>query len=159
MHYVRTTLILLVIYLALTGNLQLSNIVLGLLVAVIAALLLRPQRGRADLRRLPVALWSLIRYIAILGADVVKGGIGAARLVLDPKLPIRPGIITIDSGCQSELATALSAHALSIAPGELVLGIDAAGVLYVHCLDATHAAEYAAAAQALRSNLLSKIFI
>ncbi len=32
MHYVRTILILLVVYLALTGNLQLSNIVLGVLV-------------------------------------------------------------------------------------------------------------------------------
>lgn len=158
MHYIRTILVLLVIYLALTGNLQPSNIVLGALVAGVATLLLRPQPGRTDLRRLPAAAWALVRYIAILAADVVKSGIGVARIVLDPKLPIRPGIVAIDAGCCSELATALSAHALTITPGEMVIGIDEAGVMYAHCLDATHSAEYAAEAQAMRRDLLSKIF-
>jgi len=158
MHYIRTIFILLVIYLALTGNLQLSNIVLGLLVATVAALLLRPRPGRIDARRLPAALWASVRYVAILATDVVRSGIGVARIVLDPKLPIQPGIVAIHSGCTSELATALSAHALSITPGELVIGIDDKGVLYTHCLDATHAAQYAAEAQAMRRDLLSRIF-
>lgn len=159
MHYVRTILILLAVYLALTGNLQPSNIVLGVLVAGAASLLLRPQPGRMDVRRLPAAAWALVRYIAILGLDVVKSGVGVARIVLDPRLPIRPGIVAIESGCDSELATALSAHALSITPGELVIGIDDAGVMYTHCLDATHAAEYADGAQKMRRTLLSKIFV
>jgi len=158
MHFIRTILTLLVIYLALTGNLQASNVVVGVLVAGAATLLLRPQPGRMDLRRLPAALWATIRYIAILAADVVRSGVGVARIVLDPKLPIRPGIVAIASGCKSELATALSAHALSITPGELVIGISEDGVLYTHCLDATHSAEYAAQAQAMRRDLLSKIF-
>ncbi len=159
MHYIRTIFILLVVYLALTGNLQLSNIVLGALVATVATLLLRPQPGRMDLRRLPAAIWATIRYIAILASDVVKSGIWVARIVLDPKLPIQPGIVAIPSGCTSELGMALSAHALSITPGELVIGIGEDGVLYTHCLDATHAAEYAAEAQAMRRDLLSKIFV
>ncbi len=158
MHYIRTILILLVIYLALTGNLQLSNIVLGALVAGAATVLLRPQPGRMELRRLPAALWATVRYLAILGADVVKSGVGVARIVLDPKLPIRPGIIAIPSGCSSELGAALSAHALTITPGEMVIGIDEVGVMYAHCLDATRSAEYAAEAQAMRRDLLSKIF-
>lgn len=158
MHIIRTIFTLLVIYLALTGNLQASNVVVGALVAGAATLLLRPQPGRTDLRRLPAAAWALVRYIAILAADVVKSGIGVARIVLDPKLPIRPGIVAIDAGCCSELATALSAHALTITPGEMVIGIDEAGVMYAHCLDATHSAEYAAEAQAMRRDLLSKIF-
>jgi len=159
MHYIRTILILLVIYLALTGNLQASNIVLGTLVAGAATLLLRPQPGRMDLHRLPAAIWATIRYIAILAADVVKSGVGVARIVLDPALPIRPGIVAIPSGCSSELGTALSAHALTITPGEMVIGIDEDGVMYAHCLDATRSAEYAAEAQAMRRDLLSKIFV
>ncbi len=159
MHYVRTILILLVIYLALTGNLQFSNIVLGVVVSGLAALLLRPQRGRMQLRRLPAAIWATVRYIAILIMDVVKSGITVAAIVLDPALPIRPGIIAIASDCNSELGSALSAHALSITPGELVIGIDEDGVMYTHCLDATRSAEYVAAAQTMRQNLLSKIFV
>jgi multicomponent Na+:H+ antiporter subunit E len=159
MHIIRTILILLVIYLALTGNLQLANILLGGLVATAATLLLRPQPSRMDLRRLPAAAWAVARYIAILAADVVKSGISVARIVLDPALPIRPGIVAIDSGCDSKWGTALSAHAISITPGELVIGIGKDGVLYTHCLDATHSAEYAAEAQAMRQDLLSKIFV
>lgn len=158
MHYIRTILILLVIYLALTGNLQASNIVLGALVATIATALLRPQGGRMELRRLPPALWAIVRYIALLAADVVKSGLTVARIVLDPALPIQPGIVAIEAGCEGEWGTALSAHALSITPGELVIGVGEGGILYTHCLDATHSAEYAAEAQALRRELLSKIF-
>jgi len=122
MHIIRTILILLVIYLALTGNLQPSNVILGALVATGATLLVRPRGGPMDLRRLPAALWATVRYIAILAADVVKSGIGVARIVLDPALPIRPGIVAIDSECDSEWGTALSAHAISITPGEMVIG-------------------------------------
>lgn len=159
MHYARSILILLILYLAITGNLQASNIALGALVAAVATLLLRPLPGATDLRRLPSATWAMLRYIAILATDVVKSGIGVARIVLNPALPIRPGIIAIPSGCDSELGVALSAHAISITPGEVVIGIDDEGVLYAHCLDATHAAEYAAQAQAMRRDLLSKIFV
>lgn len=157
MHYVRTILALLVVYLALTGNLQLSNFVVGTLVAAAASLLLRPKPGRVDVRRIPGAAWATLRYLAILIRDIISSGLTVARIVLDPALPIRPGIIAIPSGCKSELATALSAHALTITPGELVIGIGPQGVMYTHCLDATHSAEYAAEAQALRRDLLSKI--
>jgi multicomponent Na+:H+ antiporter subunit E len=150
-------IVLLILYLAITGNLQFSNMVLGGIVATLAIVLLRPQPGRFTLRRLPVALLASIRYLVILIADIISSGIAVARVVLNPALPIRPGIIAIPSGCESELATALSAHALSVTPGELVIGIDEQGVLYTHCLDATHAADYIAQAQAMRRNLLSKI--
>ncbi|MGQ9768901.1 MAG: hypothetical protein ACUVSS_16680, partial [Anaerolineae bacterium] len=40
-----------------------------------------------------------------------------------------------------------------------VIGVGEGGILYTHCLDATHSAEYAAEAQALRRKLLSKIFV
>jgi multicomponent Na+:H+ antiporter subunit E len=158
MHYITTAVALLLVYLALTGNLQLSNLLVGALVAALVTILVRPARRSFEARRLPGALWATARYIALLAADVVKSGIGVARIVLDPKLPIRPGIIAVPSGCESELALALSAHALSITPGELVLGIEDGGTLYTHCLDATHSAEVVADLQALRRDLLSQIF-
>lgn len=158
MHYVSTGVALLLVYLALTGNLQPANIVVGAVIAAVVTALIRPAPRAMDLRRLPRALWATVRYIALLGADVVKSGFAVARIVLDPALPIRPGIIAVPSGCTSELAQALSAHALSITPGEVVIGIDDAGTLYTHCLDATHSAEIIADLQALRRNLLSQIF-
>jgi multisubunit Na+/H+ antiporter MnhE subunit len=146
------------VYLALTSNLEPSNLVVGLLVAAGLTALLRPPRGASDLRRLPAALLALGRYLLVVVVDAIKSGLMAARLVIDPALPVKPGIITIPSGCDSELATALSAHAITLAPGEMVVEIGEGGVMYTHALDATHAAEYVAEAQQLRRELLRKIF-
>jgi len=146
------------VYLALTTNLELGNVVLGLLVAVGLTRLLRPPRGTFDLRRIPGALWALGRYLFVVFYDAIKSGLVAARLVLDPALPVKPGIIAIPSDCDSELATALSAHAITLAPGEMVVEIGREGTMYVHALDATRAAEYVEEAQELRRELLRKIF-
>jgi multicomponent Na+:H+ antiporter subunit E len=146
------------VYLALTANLEWSNLILGLLIAAGLTRLLRPPRGSFELRRLPVALLALGRYLFIVAWDAIKSGLVAARLVLDPALPVKPGIVAIPSGCDSELATALSAHAITLAPGEMVVEIGEGGVMYTHTLDATQATDYVAEAQSLRSDLLRKIF-
>jgi multicomponent Na+:H+ antiporter subunit E len=146
------------VYLALTANLELGNLVLGLLIATGLTALLRPPRGTFDLRRLPDTLMALIRYLFVVILNAIKSGLVVARLVLDPVLPVKQGIIAIPSGCDSELATALSAHAITLAPGEMVVEIGEDGVMYTHALDATHAAEYVAEAQQLRRELLRRIF-
>lgn len=146
------------VYLALTANLELSNLVLALLIAAGLLLLMRPPRGSIQARRLPEAMLAMGRYVLIVLYDAVKSGLAVARILLDPALPVKPGIVAIPSGCRSELATALSAHAITLAPGEMVIEISDQGVMYIHTLDITHAAEYVADAQRMRRQLLSKIF-
>jgi multicomponent Na+:H+ antiporter subunit E len=89
---------------------------------------------------------------------MIQSAVQVGLLLLNPDLPIEPGIVALDAGCQSELGTALSAHAITLTPGEMVLGMDDQGVLYVHCLDTRQSAAYAVEAQRLRQELLSKIF-
>jgi multicomponent Na+:H+ antiporter subunit E len=146
-------------YLALTANLEVSNLVLGLLIAGGLTLLMQPRRGRFNLRRLPRAVLAVGQYALIVVYDAIKSGLAMARIILDPALPIKPGIIAIPSGCSSELATALSAHSITLAPGEMVIEISEDGVMYTHTMDVTHAAEYVADAQRLRRELLGDIFV
>jgi multicomponent Na+:H+ antiporter subunit E len=146
------------LYLALTSNLEPGNLVIGLMLATALTLLLRPQPARLDWRRAPMALLALGRYAAVVIRDAWRSGIGVARILINPELPIAPGIIAVPSGCTSELATALSAHAITLAPGEMVIAIDRDGVMYTHALDTAHSAEFIAQTQALRRHLLSKIF-
>jgi multicomponent Na+:H+ antiporter subunit E len=147
-----------VVYLALTSNLELSNLVLGLLIATGLTWLIRPVGGKVEVRRLPQAVLAMGQYTLILIFDAVKSGLAVARIILDPALPVKAGIVAIPSDCKSELATALSAHAITLAPGEMVIEISDDGVMYTHTLDATHAAEYVADAQQMRRELLGKIF-
>lgn len=155
---VQMTILIALIYLALTTNLEPANIVVGVLIGGLISLLVRPKQLSIGWNRLPQALWSILRYLGVLLVDMIQSAIQVARLLIHPDLPIKPGIVAIDAGCQSELGTALSAHAITLTPGEMVVGMDDQGLLYVHCLDASQSAAYAAEAQELRQELLSKIF-
>jgi len=151
---------LFLVYLALShrpGDNLLPNLVLGALIALGVSALL-PGRSRPfNWRRFFPFLFGILRYASLVIVDMFKSAYNVALIVLDPKLPIRPGIVAIDSGCQSELATALSAHAITLTPGEMVVAIDEKGILYTHTLDINRSEEYAEDAQSLRRNLLSKI--
>jgi multicomponent Na+:H+ antiporter subunit E len=157
MGFLKVMLPIWVIYLALTANLEFANVGMGALIGAGVTLLLRPGVRPIDVRRLPDALLALIQYLAVVAVDVAKSGLRTARIVLTPSLPIQPGIIAIPSQCESEPAIALSAHALTMAPGEMVVEIDGQGTLYTHCLDATHSEEYIFEAQRLRRELLRRI--
>lgn len=155
---IQMTLLIAVIYLGLTANLELSNLVAAVLIGMAISWLIRPRQLTIAWQRLPLAIWSLLRYLGILVLDLVMSGIQVGGIILHPRLPIDPGIVMIDTGCQSELGTALSAHALTLTPGEMVVEMDDQGRLFVHCLDASNSAQYVADAQELRQELLSKIF-
>jgi len=98
------------------------------------------------------------RYVLTLGYDMVVSGVQVARIVLSPSLPIRPGIVAIPAETNTDLGIALSAHAVSLTPGELVVEIDDDHMMYTHCLDATHAETYIKDAHDLRIELLNEIF-
>jgi multicomponent Na+:H+ antiporter subunit E len=150
-------LLLWLMYLGLTANLEPSNLVVGLVIAVTLTAFLHPDKLRIDLRQVPGATWALVRYVVVVAKDVIQGGIQVARLVLDPKLPVKPGVIAIPSGSESEWATALSAHAITLSPGAMVLEIGEHGMMYTHTLDTTHADESIAEIQRLRRDLLERI--
>ncbi len=150
---------LFLVYLALTGNLHPANLAAGALIAV-GISLLRPKMNLPliNLKRLPQFLWAGMRYLFVVAGDVIRGGISTARIVLDPNLPLNPGIIAIPSGTQSKLGIALSTHAISLSPGEMVVAIDDEGVMYTHCLKVENSEKMIAEAQELRKNLLSRMF-
>jgi multicomponent Na+:H+ antiporter subunit E len=130
----------------------------GLIIVTGIVKLIRPRPLPADWRRLPLSVFALMRYLVKLVYDVVASGIQVARIVMDPALPIKPGIVSIPSECESEMGTALSAHAITLAPGEMVVEIDEKGVMYTSCLDTTNSEKYVEDAQKIRKDLLQKIF-
>lgn len=151
-------LFLAALYLALSGSLAPINIAFSALVAALVFVLIRPAvKGDINLARLPRAVAGMLQYIVFLAVDVLRSGIRVARIVLDPRLPIKPGIVAIKSHTRSELGTALSAHAITITPGEMVLEIGDDGTMYTHCLDAEASGAGADAAQATRKAMLEKI--
>jgi multicomponent Na+:H+ antiporter subunit E len=103
------------------------------LVAVIAATwtslrLLPPARGRAS----PAGIASLLLRFP---AQSVLAGVDVARRAFDPRLPLRPGFVTVAPRLPPGLARdAFTAYA-SLLPGTLPAAAKADGTLLVHCLD------------------------
>ena len=158
MYYILIIVPLLFVYLELSSNFELSNIIVGLMIVTGIVKLIRPRRLPTDLRHLPSSVFALMRYLVKLVYDVIASGIQVARIVMDPALPIKPGIVSISSECESEMGTALSAHAITLAPGEMVVEMDEKGVMYTSCLDTTNSEKYIEDAQKIRKDLLQKIF-
>lgn len=94
-----------------------------------------------SLIKIPGQLVALVIYIIRLSIDVFLSGIDVGKRVINPALPINPGIqrIYTQDERNNELVSALSAHSITITPGELVVDFetDADGktVLIVHALD------------------------
>jgi multicomponent Na+:H+ antiporter subunit E len=145
------------VYLALTANLEPSNLVLGAIVVIVLTSLGWPAPPQVVWRRLPRALVAAVRYLWIVMRNVIGGGLVVARILLDPRLPIKSGIIAIPTGFASEFGVALGAHATTLAPGELVVEIDEHGVMYTHVLDATQSDVDVADARRLQHQLLNQI--
>lgn len=152
-------------YLALTSNFEPINIVVALLVATGVVFLARPTAPATSRRRVRRTLIgsavatvvALIRYLGTLVEDLAVSGIQAARIVVSPTLPIRPGIITIPAETESDAGLALAAHSVTLTPGEIVVEIGDDNILYTHCLDATRGDEHIVAALKVQRELLDDL--
>ena len=78
-------------------------------------------------------------------------------IILHPKMPVKSGIVAIPAGCQSEIGQAISAHAISLPPGELFMEIDEEGTMYIHSLDVDLTEKQAGAAQKIQGDMLKRI--
>lgn len=156
--YLRWVFLLALIYLALTSNFEVANIIVAFLLGAGVVVLVRPTPRPTTRRNFIRSFIALIRYIVNLIHDLTVSGLQVARMVISPSLPIRPGIIAIQAETQTERGLALSAHAVTLTPGEMVVEIDDDHVMYTHALDATHAEEYINEALKLQRELLDEIF-
>ena len=158
MHTMIPLIVLVFAYLALSANLQLSNLILGIVIAGGILILLRVQRRPVKWARLPLAFTALAIFVVMLLYNVIRSGIQMVRIILHPKLPIKSGIVAIRSGCQSDLGRAINAHAISLPPGELFVEMDENGTMYIHSLDVYLTKKQAEASQKIQGDLLKKIF-
>lgn len=75
-------------------------------------------------------------YLARFLYEIVKANVLVAKIVLAPRLRIRPGIIAYKLGVKSEGGITLLANSITLTPGTLSVDVsDDKKTLYVHALD------------------------
>jgi multicomponent Na+:H+ antiporter subunit E len=116
----------------LTLEFTVSNLVVGAVSSVITSLiftrffiknvykLLQPKRY----------FWFMV-YLVVFVWECIKANIDVAYRVLNPAMPIRPGIVKVRTTLKSDLAKMLLANSITMTPGTISVDI-IDDCLYIH---------------------------
>ena len=109
-----------------TSQPTMGNIVLGYIFSVVVLFAIRVQGDSFKFKNLPRQIVNLVLYIVFLSYEILKAGIGVARIALSPTMPIKPGTTPVSTQDETgnEVISAISAHGITITPGELVIDFD-----------------------------------
>jgi multicomponent Na+:H+ antiporter subunit E len=133
------------------GEMAWSEVGAGVVVALFAALVMK-EIVRVNFVRFvnPRSwFWGFV-YIFVFLYYVVRGGLDVAYRVLNPAMPIRPGVVRVRTRLTTDTGRTALANSITLTPGTLTLDVSADGVFYVHWLFVQTTEEEAAAEQVLR---------
>ncbi len=120
--------LLLAFWFALSGHWDPLFIAMGIISAGVAtwfgAQLIEGTIGSAE-RHPRVHLFWLVIYLGWLIGRMVVGAFQVARIVLDPRHPPRPGIMTFRTRLASPAARTMLANSITLVPGTITLVVEA----------------------------------
>lgn len=75
-------------------------------------------------------------YVVLFLWECIKANIDVAARVLNPKMPINPGIVKIRTTLKSDTALTFLANSITLTPGTFCIDIvPEEGILYIHWID------------------------
>ncbi len=148
-----------VTWMLVIGDVSLDSLLVGWVIGVALAVLLRSESAVIHWRKFPGQVLALAIYTLTLFRDIWLSSVDVAKRVLNPALPMNPGILRVSTQdkTKSDVIAAFSAHGITITPGELVVDFDDSDGMYVHCLDIGASAQSAPGAQTRRLGYLRRI--
>jgi len=126
-----------IIWMLLTWPPDLQHALIGIAVVTFITLLTgdmfvkRPHHFRN-----PGRYFWFCYYIPMFLWECLKANIDVAARVLNPNLPINPGIVKVKTTLKSDTGLTFLANSITLTPGTLCVDIDAEeGLLYIHWID------------------------
>ena len=130
-------ILLLAVWVMLTGTSK-QELLAGIIVSFILAFLMKRFAVIFDgLRLSPALVWNLPLYIVIFVWEIIKSNIDVALRVINPRLPINPGIVKITTNLKSDIGKLALANSITLTPGTLTVDVRGDD-LYIHCIDAVN---------------------
>ncbi|MGC5050739.1 Na+/H+ antiporter subunit E [Micromonospora sp. DT48] len=115
------------------GEFTWGNLLGGLLIATVVLVFfpLPPVTFNGRLRP-----WGVLVFAGRFVVELIRASAHIARIAVQPGYTPRSAIIAVRLRVPTDLNLALTAEALSLVPGTLIVEVDRdAGILYVHVLD------------------------
>ncbi len=103
--------------------------------------------------------WKLLRYLGLLGWDIVVANLAVARLILNPRRKLRPTFIRLPLDLENELAITVLTSTISLTPGTVSSDLSPdRKTLLIHALDVESEAEIIAHIKQRYEKPLKEIF-
>lgn len=129
---VLTATALVLLYVLWTHSTDRGNLIVISMAALIISVIF--VRARRFPRITPKRIAYGLAYIPYLFVQIVKANLDVASRVVRPRIPIRPGIVTVTTKLRSPLGRAILANSITLTPGTLSVEIDGER-LFIHWID------------------------
>ncbi len=103
-----------------------GNFALGYVLSLLAVYASGLRGDSVKLRNAPRQLFSLMEYVVFMAWEVLRSGVRVAWVVLSPAMPVESRTVYVDTQDETgnQLISAISAHGITITPGELVVDFE-----------------------------------
>jgi len=126
------SVLLFTLWLVLTANTQVANIIIGLGVSVSIALLYIKLFAQNNFEFIN-PLWLGV-YILVLLKNLITSNIDIAKRTLSRDMKLAPAIIAVKTNLTSDWKKLLLANSITLTPGTLTLDIKD-NILYIHMIE------------------------
>lgn len=117
-----------------TGTFSLLNLVIGFFLAFIALYIPRRMWGK-EIRYFN-RVFKIARLFLVFLYELSASAVTVARLVFQPRMRFKPGILAVPLEADTEFEIMLFANMMSLTPGTLSVDVsDDRETLYVHAMD------------------------
>ncbi len=134
-NIVNLFVLLFLIWVMLTGSLDTVNLLVGLVLAAIFAIIFgKNSMVFGKLRFTPRMFYYTVLYLIVFVWELIKSNVNVALLVLSPSLPINPGIVKFKTKLKSPMGRMILANSITLTPGTITIDIKD-DTFYIHWIN------------------------
>lgn len=138
LNVILVSLLLVILYALWTGSVDKGDLlVIGVTALLVSAFFVSARRFP---RITPKRILYGIAYIPYLFISIVKANLDVAHRVIQKKIPLRPGIVTVRTKLHSPMGRTILANSITLTPGTLSVDIKD-DHLFIHWIDVENVEE------------------
>jgi len=135
--FIYTFFIIFIIWYAFTTSLQTAELITGAVLSLIVAYISVVNFNCCEpILIKPNHIIYFVQYFFVFLRALIKANFDVARRVINPKLPINPGIVSFETKLNNDFAKMVLANSITLTPGTLTIDV-IDKTFYVHWIDVT----------------------
>jgi multicomponent Na+:H+ antiporter subunit E len=136
-RFLFTFIILFLIWLGFTTSFATSELITGAVISLIITSFVYKTFTDYGMKFFnPMRIGYIVQYLFVFLIALIKANLDVAKRVINPKLPINPGIVKYETKLKSRTAKVILANSITLTPGTLTVDIIDDN-LYIHWIDVT----------------------